>query len=347
MKINRHTLSLCPTCYLQIPAHIEIGSSAVVMRKTCPTHGKFESVIESDPLFYHHAVSLRGELIYPGHFVDVTRTCQLRCEPCYMKLERKDPEAMFTIDKIVNECRVNPNSAPFVLTGGEPTLHPQIVEVIKAVKDIGQVEMLTNGIELANADRFNELADELLSEDGKVSFIHLSIHSSETDKWKGVIENARMNKIKIASALIVVRNEEEFITAVELSKELSDCVQSFRIKGATKIWNATEKFDRIHISKMLEWLSKTGKPTIHLAPKFCKPCFYNVVHDGVHLMLVSWYDVETVDLLEISCPPTYRARNGHVYNFVTTALINEGIEKGWINGEKVPAFNSVRSAAFT
>ena len=60
--------------------------------------------------------------------------------------------------------------------------------------------------------------------------------------------------------------------------------------------------------------------------------FFNFALDGVYYMLVSWYDAENVDLLDIACPPFYRARNGQVENIVTACLINEGMSKGWLNG---------------
>jgi hypothetical protein len=47
-------------------------------------------------------------------------------------------------------------------------------------------------------------------------------------------------------------------------------------------------------------------------------------------MLVSWYDINNVDLLDISCPPYYRSKDGGIYNLVTAELINEGIKKGKI-----------------
>lgn len=305
-----------------------------MMSKRCPIHGETEAMVERDPLFYQYALGLGAKSIYGGHFVDITKTCQLRCNPCYMKLEKKDPAGIYSIDAITNECLVNINRAPYILTGGEPTLHPQIMEVVEKVSEIGRVEMLSNGIKLADREFFNDLMPALTDKDG-ITHLHLSLHINESDAWKEVIEMARADKMKIASALIVVKDKAELLKAMVLCNSIKDVVRTFRIKAATNIWNTGTVTQRIFISDMLDWLEATRNPLSHVGLGNNKPCFHNVLYGGMHLMLVSWYDVTNVDLLEIECPPTYRANNGEVCNFVTTGLINEGLEKGWCKGIKL------------
>lgn len=334
MKTTKHTLSLCATCYLEIPATITTDERGAIMRKTCPHHGATESMVERDPLYYLYASGLKAQSIYGGHFVDVTRTCQLRCSPCYYNLEKSDPLGMFSIEAIVNECATNINRAPFILTGGEPTLHPEFLDVVNEVSKVGPVELLSNGIKLSDAEFFNDVIPMITDRNG-VTHLNLSIHHKESDDWKTVIKLARADKIRIESALIVVNSEIEFDKALDMCREMADVVNTFRIKAASRIWNAQQTSERVCVSDMLRWLEKFEKPIVHVAMQNNKPCFFNVLFDRMHLMLVSWYDVTNVDLLEIDCPPTYRARNGEVCNFVTTALINEGMEKKWMKGNRI------------
>ena len=74
MHLIRHTNSFCPTCFLEIPAVIKLEKDGVWMSKTCPVHGETRAMVERDPLFYSHAISLQATQIYPGYFVDVIVT---------------------------------------------------------------------------------------------------------------------------------------------------------------------------------------------------------------------------------------------------------------------------------
>jgi organic radical activating enzyme len=334
MKIHRPTISLCPTCYKEIPAAIQVSSAGVIMRKTCDVHGKFESMLERDPLFYSWVSGLKSPSIYGGYFVDVTRVCQLRCNPCYFPLEKKDPAGHFLVSEIVNDCRVNAHLAPFILTGGEPTMHAELPKLLAELSKFGGVELLSNGVKLADKDYFNEIAPLITNQDGSIN-LNLSIHS-ETDKWADVIEYCREDGVAIESCLLVVKDKESFLSAIEFVKNHRDCVRSFRIKAETAIWNQKEiNGDKVFVSDMLEWLNEIGPVRFVTEGRHNKPVYLNVLFEGIHLMLLSWHDVGNVDLREIACPPYYRARNGEVCNFVTAGLINEGMAAGWLKGRRI------------
>jgi organic radical activating enzyme len=339
MKITRQTVSLCPTCYKEIPATVSVTNSEVMIKKFCDAHGDHEAMLERSPLFYTWVIGLKCPSIYNGYFVDVTRTCNMRCNPCYYPLENKDPEDQFSVAEIVNDCIVNAHRAPFILTGGEPTLHHDLHTLISRLNEVGPVELLTNGIKLENRDFFNHIMPLITNKDGSAN-LNLSIHN-ETNKWGGVIEHCRADKIRIESCLIVVKDKESFISAIALAKELSDTVISFRIKAETAIWNQKEiGGEKVFVSDMLNWLEEIGHVRLVVEGRQTKPVYLNVIFNGMHLMLLSWHDVGNVDLREIQCPPYYRARNGEVCNFVTTGLINEGMAKGWLKGRKIESIAS-------
>lgn len=335
MTITHHTLSFCPFCYLEIPAQIKVTNSSVVMTKTCPQHLQHEGVVEKDPLFYQAVRSINAPSIYDGHFVDVTRVCNLRCTPCFYKLEKEDPAGEYSIDAIVNECRVNKGRAPFILTGGEPTMRSDIVELVEKVQQVGPVELLSNGTKIASAALFDALMPLLRDEATGVATLNLSLHLKETDKWMEVIARCRAIGLKIESALIVVNNKDEFLTAVALANTLKDVVVSFRIKAASLLWAEQGVGEKIFVSDMLNWLEDTGKPVRWVPQRHNKVSIINVIYEGAFLMLVSWYDVSNVDLIDIDCAPFYRARNGEVKNFVTACIINEGMEKGFCKGKAI------------
>ena len=339
------TISFCTTCYAEIAASITADREGVVMRKTCPHHGQTTTLVERDPLFYQHIRGLRAPSIYDGYFVDVTRKCNLRCEFCFYHLETTDPEGEYSIPAILNECAVSRHRAPFIITGGEPTTRGDIADLIRNVRQIGPVELLTNGTGLAKPELWNELVPLLTNEGSDVVNVNLSLHVKETDAWREVVDRCRADGVKLESALIVINSKDEFWEAVALCKEISDVVECYRIKAASRIWNEQKPEGKIYVSDMYRWLEESGKPVALVPQRHNKVSIVNVAYDRMHLMLVSWYDVSNIDLVDVDCAPYYRARTGEVQNFVTAMLINEGLSKGWSKGRPVTAITEERSKA--
>src|SRR4030042_2995064 len=90
MKQIRSTLSLCPKCYKRIPAGIYVDDEQfVIMQKTCSEHGDFKSVVERSAQFYAQCSNAGARTIYGGHFIDITRRCNLACKHCYFPVNNK------------------------------------------------------------------------------------------------------------------------------------------------------------------------------------------------------------------------------------------------------------------
>src|SRR5262245_16079193 len=149
MNLTRKTMSLCSTCYKEVPATITVERDGVFINKTCSEHGDQLGMLERDPVFYTWVQGLAAPSIYNGYFVDVTRKCNLRCSYCYYDLKKEDPAGVYTVERIVNDCAANAHLAPFIFTGGEPTLHPHLPAILREAKRHGPVELLTNGTRLA------------------------------------------------------------------------------------------------------------------------------------------------------------------------------------------------------
>lgn len=334
MKLVRHTVSFCNTCYREIPARVVASSGAVMMHKECSVHGKMAAEVERDPVFYTYVIGLKSPHIYSGYFVDVTKRCNLRCHYCYYHLEKQDPEGEFSIARLVEDCQVNRQHTPFIITGGEPTTRDDIVEVIDAIQEVGPAVMLSNGVNLSRDEDLLHKVMARLTRDG-VFHLNLSIHDDQTDEWRGVLDCCRLLGRKVESVLIVVDSKERFKEALDLCRELKDVAVSFRIKAASRLWNEQKPQKKIFVSDMLRWLEETGAPYQFVAHGHNKPSFVNVSYEGMWLMLVSWYQIENVDLIDIACPPYYRAKNGEVCNLVRWGLINEGMQKGFLYGQRV------------
>lgn len=177
------TRSICPDCRRVIDAQIILRNNKVYMRKRCPEHGQFEALIYSDAQLYtsgakfnkpgtiplEYAMDIKHGCPYdcglcPDHqqhtclgIIEVTSACNMHCPLCFAdagggySYTLQEVEAM--LDSYV-AAEGRPEVVQF--SGGEPTIHPDIIAMIKAAqaRNIRTVMLNTNGRRIANDDVF-------------------------------------------------------------------------------------------------------------------------------------------------------------------------------------------------
>ena len=183
------TRSICPECRRIIDAHILLRNNKVYMRKRCPEHGTFEGLVYGDAQAYVSATRFNKPgtmpLTYSTHIergcphdcglcpdhqqhtclgiIEVNSSCNMDCPLCFanagagFNLTLEEVEGI--LDHLV-ETEGNPEVVQF--SGGEPTIHHQIIDMIKAAKrrNIRHVMLNTNGKRIADDDDFlRELAE--------------------------------------------------------------------------------------------------------------------------------------------------------------------------------------------
>jgi MoaA/NifB/PqqE/SkfB family radical SAM enzyme len=86
----------------------------------------------------------RGEYFPPFLYVSVINSCNLRCQGCWVDVAAKqqtiDLDAM---NRLIAEAKAMGNSF-FGLVGGEPFMHPQLLEIVEANRDC-YFQIFTNG----------------------------------------------------------------------------------------------------------------------------------------------------------------------------------------------------------
>jgi uncharacterized radical SAM superfamily Fe-S cluster-containing enzyme len=179
------TRSICPACRRVIDAHIILRNNKVYMRKRCPEHGPFEALVYGDagaytassrfnkpgtvPLEFSTSVQHgcpRDCGLCPDHqqhtclgIIEVNSACNMDCPLCFanagagFNLTLEEVEGI--LDHLV-ETEGNPEVVQF--SGGEPSIHPQIVPMMRAAKarNIRHVMLNTNGKRIADDDQFLE-----------------------------------------------------------------------------------------------------------------------------------------------------------------------------------------------
>jgi organic radical activating enzyme len=325
-SMNKLTLSICPVCYRSIPAVIE-AERGVIMTKNCSEHGVFTSVVERDPQWFNYCQALNCKGIYDGLLIDVTKKCQLQCQYCYHKNEGEH----IPVSQIIEDAKKLRDCKLFILTGGEPTLHPDLSKIITGLKEYGDVSLLTNGIKLCNEKYFKEIIP-LLEKDGGVN-VGLSFHKESEGKDFEFLGLCRKHKKKIATGFFVIDDIQQIDEALNIAREYRDVMMVMRIKAASNLGDERNADNKIFVSDMLNYLSSRGNTQIITGTNENgytynnKVSIANVMHEGIQLMLISWYDVNNIDLYDIDCAPYYKAQDGNVYDMVNACIINEGIEK--------------------
>ena len=180
------TKSICPVCKRVLDAEVNVRDNKVFLRKRCPDHGEFEALVYGDAQMYMDSMRFNkpGTLplqtqtevvdgcpldcgLCPEHkqhacvgLIEVNSNCNLDCPICFadsghqpdgFSLTREQVEA--GIDAFV---RAEGEPEVLMLSGGEPSIHPQILEFIAMAraKGIRHVVLNTNGIRLASDRAF-------------------------------------------------------------------------------------------------------------------------------------------------------------------------------------------------
>lgn len=177
------TNSLCPECLQTVPAKVVLRDSKVHLLKYCPRHGEQLELLE-EIADYHlkkrqydkpgtrmkvHTKVERGCPFdcgtCPQHdqhacigLIEVTTKCNLQCPLCYADAGQGDFVSLESIEKMMDFFQDSENGQAEILqiSGGEPTLHPEIINIIKLAKakKFKYVMLNTNGLRIAEDEAF-------------------------------------------------------------------------------------------------------------------------------------------------------------------------------------------------
>jgi uncharacterized radical SAM superfamily Fe-S cluster-containing enzyme len=181
------TKSVCPVCKAVVDAEVNARDNKVFLRKRCRDHGSFEALVFGDAEMYldYQRFNKPGTLplafqteirdgcpldcgLCPDHkqhaclgVIEVNTACNLDCPICFADSGTHQPDGFSLTREQVEaglDAFVAAEGEPEVVmfSGGEPSIHPQILEFCALARDksVRTVVLNTNGIRLAHDPLF-------------------------------------------------------------------------------------------------------------------------------------------------------------------------------------------------
>jgi len=217
-KVYSHTQALCPQCRQKTTARYRSDHNAVYLEKFCPDHGFSRVLVSSDVSWYEssrfyvkpgqeplkrNVAQFKGCPescgLCPQHqqhtclpVIEINSLCQMDCPVCL-----KNPGPSFSLSlkqfqSIIRNLFETEGTVTVInLSGGEPTLHPQLEAMIDYAlqEGVAQVSVSTNGMKLLK----DPTLQQMFKRTGTIAAVQMDgfsetasrlLRGEETTAWK-------------------------------------------------------------------------------------------------------------------------------------------------------------------
>ena len=184
-----------------------------------------------------------------------THTCQERCYFCHNEGSNDYRHSPIDIPETVDfakKVRQEFGLEVAHLTGGEPTLHPQLIELITSLRDANlKVKMTSNG------DFHPDLLNEIVS--AGVESINFSLHAINAEDYRATQSTLVQNKSKEYYDFLVKRKKRNIDKARQLIKtKLNTIFITRQITGKVLDFAIEEKIP-IRLMRNLDEVKKSNE----------------------------------------------------------------------------------------
>lgn len=276
------TLSLCPECLQRVDAKIVFEDEKVFMMKRCPQHGASKVLIADDIAYYKNIRNYNKPSETPYKFntathygcpydcglcpdheqhscltvVEITDRCNLTCPTCYAGSSPTygRHRSLDEVKKMLDAVVANEREPDVVqISGGEPTLHPQLFEILDYAKSlpIKHLMLNTNGIVISkDKDYVKRLAS--YAPDFEIYLQFDSFRNEVLQSMRGadlvpIRQRAldHLNELNLSTTLVMTvqknLNDDEIGTIIEFALK-QRCVRGVTLQP-TQIAGRLENFD--------------------------------------------------------------------------------------------------------
>ncbi len=265
--LPKETQSLCPECGKIVQARVFERDGKALIEKECPEHGRFSDVYWSDAAMYLKA----EKFAYDGQGVsnprmpvtdgcpfdcglcdehlthtllaniDLTNRCNLRCPICFANANASGYVYEPDFKTVVGMMRVLRGNRPVPaaavqFSGGEPTVRPDFLEILKTASKMGfrHIQVATNGLKMAEDPAFVQkmvntgLNTAYLQFDGLDDEVYMKLRGRRLlAVKKKAIENCRKSTLSTVLVPTIVKtvNDNQIGAIFDFAIQNSDVVR--------------------------------------------------------------------------------------------------------------------------
>ncbi len=253
------TTSLCPWCLKRIPAERIAEGNAVYLKKSCPEHGEYKTVLWRGTAESYVKWGEYGEVggcsskaltpskdgcpldcgLCPTHtggvcvaLMEVTNRCNISCPICFSGSPEKDGHEpdLAAVQGMYRTILDSGGPFPLQLSGGEPTLRDDLPEIVALGKQMGfeMIQINTNGIRFAKDRDYlarikeNGAGTLYLQFDGVTDDIYLAMRGAALADLKAqAIENCAAVGVGVILVVVLIPgiNVQQVGSIIQYAKE--------------------------------------------------------------------------------------------------------------------------------
>ena len=141
----RRTQGTCPECLHMVPAEVREAEGAIWLCKRCPRDGDTRTFLSAHPAYYRDLHRFYFDVMRHSHpqrdyILRLTERCNLECPICLAGANQEILEdySLAEVRRLVRGMR----GRKFDLMGCEPTVMPDLPDIIPVIKESGNIAAL-------------------------------------------------------------------------------------------------------------------------------------------------------------------------------------------------------------
>jgi hypothetical protein len=301
---------------MRVPGLIFEKAGKISLRKECSKHGLFTDYYWEDASYFYRQMQFAdqgieletvqvekplNEIVCPNDCglckqhkshtalanIVVTNRCDLSCWYCFFYQKRDEPVYEPSLEQIREMLRGLRNEKPIPcnavqITGGEPSLRLDIVEIIKMCRELGfeHVQFNTNGIRFSQDLAFTKKVIKAGANVIYLSFDGVTPETNTKNFWEvpKAIENIRKTKkagIVLVPTVIGGVNTHELGDIVRYAAYNIDVVRGINFQPVSLVGMMPRKErekQRVTIPKVIKLIEEQTDGQIALDDFYCVPC---------------------------------------------------------------------------
>ncbi len=192
--------------------------------------------------------------------ISITTNCNNHCRYCFLTDEYNKKNLYLSYQEVIRILDWIGESSRVCILGGEPTLHPEVVRIMKVVAErYENYTFLTNL--LCNTEKLNNIievapnAHWLINTTARDELRHLLIENMK------FLQQKKSFKKKLTLGITLINDydydEKNILNLIELGKNYRDIIKNYRLGIATPFHR--EKFELLNYDEPIKRLCKLVK----------------------------------------------------------------------------------------